>query len=105
MIDLEVVLLFCLLASERKPTFLVDPLDCLLVLQILRIQYNQSFACGQATIQSFGMRWCQSRSRMHSVQLFFVLKMHSVQQKAVHSLRSRLFRASENASRTVGSLF
>ena len=40
LIDLEVVLLFCLLASERKPTFLVDPLDCLLVLQILRIQYN-----------------------------------------------------------------
>lgn len=34
-----------------------------------------------------------------------IMKMHSVQQKAVYSLRSRLFRASEDVSRTVGGRF
>ena len=48
--------------------------------------------------------WIIKEARI-GVGCFAPLKMCPVQQKAVHSLRSRLFCAFENASRTVGGRF
>ena len=48
--------------------------------------------------------WIIKEARI-GVGCFAPLKMRPVRQEAVHSLRSRLFRAIENASRTVGGRF